>query len=230
MVGFDKRVICGNFISCTYAVGQVIMALIAWCIPNWRTFTQVIYAPSLLFIFYFFVIEESVRWLLSKGYKKEAATIIFKAADYNKVKLSSDAIKQLTDEPQHEESKAKYLESQTPNEKQNKEPSLMKQIFKSKIIIGRLCTCCFCWITVTFIYYGLSINSVSLGGNKYVNYALSALVEIPGYCLSMMTLDRFGRKKPIMCAYFICGLSLIILPFLPVCKCSQNILCFIIVI
>ncbi|XP_045499203.1 organic cation transporter protein-like [Colias croceus] len=205
MVGINRRVLGGNIISCTFALGQALVALVAWAVPEWRTLTRIIYAPSFIFILYCFVIEESVRWLLSKGRQKEAAKIIFKAAEINKRKLSPETIKQLTDET---------TQLEDTSVEQNKE-SLVLQVLRSRVLISRLFICAFWWITVTFIYYGLSINSVSLGGNSYVNYILTALVEIPGYCLSVLTLDRFGRKASIMTSFFVCGLSLFGLPFIP---------------
>ncbi|CAH0719762.1 unnamed protein product, partial [Brenthis ino] len=210
MMGLNRRVLGGNIISCTFAIGQALVALVAWAIPEWRTLTRVIYAPSFLFIFYFFLIEESVRWLLSRGNKKEAARILFKAAAINKKKLSPETIKHLTEETPSEQDSSKL-----PIDDKNKKPSLGLQVLKSRIIMARLLICSFWWITVTFIYYGLSINSVSLAGNSYVNYILTALVEIPGYCISVLTLDRFGRKSSIMTAFFVCGISLVCLPFIP---------------
>ncbi|CAK1555072.1 unnamed protein product [Leptosia nina] len=207
MVGINRRVLGGNIISCTFAIGQATVALIAWGIPEWRTLTRVLYAPSFVFIVYCFLIEESVRWLLSKGKKKEAARIIFKAAKMNKKKLSPETIKLLTDETIH-------LEDSVPQTEEKKE-SLALQVLRSRVLISRLFICSFWWITVTFIYYGLSINSVSLGGNSYVNYLLTALIEIPGYGLSVLTLDRFGRKASIMTAFFVCGMALFGLPFIP---------------
>ncbi|XP_068617222.1 organic cation transporter protein-like [Battus philenor] len=209
MVGIKKRVLCGNIISSTFALGQALVAVIAWAVPYWRNLTRVLYAPSLLFFLYYFVIEESVRWLLSKGNKKEAARIIFKAAAINNRKLSPESIKQLTEDSPED------TKTETAENSQAKPKSIMRQVFKSKVLMCRLCVCAFWWVTVTFIYYGLSINSVSLAGNSYVNYILTSLIEIPGYVMSVLTLDRFGRKRSIMTAYFVCGISLVSLPFIP---------------
>ncbi|KAM3955695.1 LOW QUALITY PROTEIN: organic cation transporter protein [Aphomia sociella] len=213
MVGLNRRVLGGNLISCTFALGQVVLALVAWAIPDWRTLTRVLYAPSLLFVFYYFVIEESVRWLLSKGKTPEAARIIFKAASINNKKLSPESVKQLTQDPQ-EGTKDLHTGLQSVP-KEEKQQSLFLTVIKSKILMSRLSICSFWWITVTFIYYGLSINSVALAGNSYVNYILTSLVEIPGYFISVMTLDRFGRKGSIMTAFTVCGIALISLPFIP---------------
>lgn len=220
MVGLKRRVLGGNIISMSFAIGQVFLALVAWGIPDWRTLTQVLYAPSLIFVVYVFFIEESVRWLLSKGRKKDAARIIFKVAATNNKKLSPDTIKQLNDDtepyPQNWEAKAQQASDHVEAaELKPKQRSLIMQVIQSRIIMSRVCICSFWWITVTFTYYGLSINSVSLAGNMYVNYILTALVEIPGYALSVLTLDWIGRKKAIMTAFTICGLSLIGLAFTP---------------
>lgn len=211
LVGFRKRVLGGNIISMFYAVGQVILALVAWAIPEWRTLTRVLYAPSILFIVYFYVIQESVRWLLSKGKNKEAIHILIRAAKINKVYFSKQVTSQfdvenpadntaLTSESDSEELKAK---------------SLIIQVIKSPTILSRLFICSFWWITVTFVYYGLSINVSSLLGNFYVNYILVSLIEIPGYILSVVVLDRFGRKRSLMTGFLICGLANIVLPFIP---------------
>ncbi|XP_026318984.1 organic cation transporter protein-like [Hyposmocoma kahamanoa] len=220
MVGLNRRVLGGNIISIMFALGQVYLALVAWGVPNWRTLTQVLYAPSLLFVFYILFIEESVRWLLSKGRKKDAAKIIFKVAATNNKKLSPETIKQLNDDTviflQTRETKTQQASKDAEAvELKPKQRSLAMQVIQSRILMTRVCICSFWWIAVTFTYYGLSINSVSLVGNMYVNYILTALVEIPGYAISVLTLDWFGRKKSIMTAFTICGLSLIGLAFTP---------------
>lgn len=226
MVGLKQRVLGGNIISCTFAIGQVVMALIAWAVPYWRTLTLIIYAPSILFILYYFALQESVRWLLIKGKKKEAAAIIFKAARINKKKLSPVTIKQLTEELDDSSKSGQETVSPAGSNTAQK-GSLFMQVLRSKTLVSRLFICSFWWITLTFIYYGLSINSVSLAGNSYVNYILTSLVEIPGYAMSALTLDRFGRKSSIITAFFICGIALIALPFVPSSKFSTvHTFCF----
>ncbi|KAI5645540.1 organic cation transporter protein isoform X1 [Phthorimaea operculella] len=56
---------------------------------------------------------------------------------------------------------------------------------------------------------------ISLAGNKYVNFMLTAVFELPGCILSNFLLDRFGRKYTVMTAFLICGLLLFLLPFIP---------------
>jgi OCT family organic cation transporter-like MFS transporter 4/5 len=44
-------------------------------------------------------------------------------------------------------------------------------------------------------YYGLSLNTGNLGGDFYVNFLISGVVEFPAYALCLLLLDRWGRKK-----------------------------------
>lgn len=220
MVDLDKRVLAGSGLSTSFALGQMILAVLAWLFPYWRTLTIVLYVPSFFFIFYYLVLVESVRWLLSKGKNKQAADIIFKAAAVNKRQLSEKTIQQLTTDTPVAQQTVK--EQQTTAERSRR--PLWLQVLRSRILMTRLVICSFWFISVTFIYYGLSINSVSLAGNKYINYGLTALVEIPGYVISIMTLDRFGRKYSIITAFFVCGVALITMPFITNSEYFVNIL------
>lgn len=209
MVDLDKRVIAGNGMSMCFATGQMLLAVLAWLFPYWRTLTKVLYVPSFFFIFYYFFLVESVRWLLSKGKKMEAARIIFKAAAVNGRQLSEETIRQLTTDSQASQKNVKKQELG----KGRLRRLLWLEVLHSRVLMTRLVICSFWFISVTFIYYGLSINSVTLAGNMYINYGLTAVVEIPGYIISIMTLDRFGRKHSIITAFFVCGVALIAMPF-----------------
>lgn len=55
-------------------------------------------------------------------------------------------------------------------------------------------------MVVSMVYYGLSLNTGNLGGDFYVNFTISGLVEFPAYTLCIILLDRVGRKW----LHFIC--------------------------
>ena len=50
-------------------------------------------------------------------------------------------------------------------------------------------------MVVSMTYYGLSLNTGNLGGDFYVNFLISGVVEFPAYTLCLVLLDRWGRKK-----------------------------------
>ena len=65
------------------------------------------------------------------------------------------------------------------------------------------------------IYYGLSVNSTSLGGNKYLNFALVCLVEIPGYTVSWWAMNKLGRRWSLSSSLFLCAITCIGAAFVP---------------
>lgn len=199
--------------SVVYAFSLALLGVAAWLIPPWRIRTIVLYAPGIVFITYFWTIDESIRWLISKGRLKEAANSILKAVKMNKKRLSVNTEATLK---YFAESEDRSGPNQTPEDSKNEpttstKKSLYRRVLKSKVIMCRILVVSFWWVTVTMVYYGLTINSVSLGGNSYVNFCVTALIEIPGYLLSLITLDRFGRKSSIMAAFIICGKALLLI-------------------
>ncbi|XP_049872919.1 organic cation transporter protein-like [Pectinophora gossypiella] len=203
MVGPKMRVLCGSILSCAFAMGQVCLALLAWAVPYWRHLTRIIYGPCFFFIFYYFLVEESIRWLIIKGKKEKATEILLKVAQFNKKHISRETIDRLVN-----------IDPSVTHVGGVKKLSLVCKVLHSRILMQRVLICSFVWITTTFTYYGLSINSVSLAGNMYINYILTSLVEIPGYIVSVYVLDRFGRKVPIIVSLFFCGASLFMLPII----------------
>lgn len=206
LLGQNKRVLTTAFLGIVLVLGGLSFALLAKTFHYWRTFILVVYPPSLLFISYIYFLPESIRWLLSKGRKEEAVEIIMRAAKMNNVTLSEETMKQLTDEKKLEE------------KKEAKEEGLWMQVFRSPIIMTRLAICSWWWITCTFVFYGLAINSVSLAGDKYTNYMLVVSVEVIAVVTNALVLDRIGRKRTLLVAYVVCGLSCIAITFVPDCE------------
>lgn len=66
-----------------------------------------------------------------------------------------------------------------------------------------------------FIFYGLSLNSTSFSGNKYLNFILICLVEIPGYTFSWITMNKIGRRWSLAGSLLLCALSCIAGGFAP---------------
>jgi len=53
----------------------------------------------------------------------------------------------------------------------------------------------FSWLIVAMVYYGLSLNSKNLGGDRYLNGFLSGFVEVPAVVVIIPLLSRLGRVK-----------------------------------
>ncbi|KAJ0183562.1 hypothetical protein K1T71_001538 [Dendrolimus kikuchii] len=204
LVGPKYRVVAGATVSTMFALGQVVLGFIAWGVPAWRSLTQVLYAPQLLVVSYFWILSESVRWLMSKGRYEESEAILKKVAKRNNKMLSEKSLEAL-----------RATAEADKNKEVVKEPWLPIQVLRSRVILSRCLVSPIWWITNTLVYYGMSINSVNMSGNRYLNYIAVAAVEIPGYWTAILLLDRIGRKPVLIGAYWLCAACQFAFAFMP---------------
>ena len=71
------------------------------------------------------------------------------------------------------------------------------------------------WAAINLCYYGLTMNSVNLNGNIFLNSLLGVLIEAPGYLIAMLTMDRFGRKPILVLCQLVSGCACIAAGFVP---------------
>lgn len=70
-------------------------------------------------------------------------------------------------------------------------------------------------ITNSFVYIGLSLSAVSIGGDKYTNFILVAIVEIPAYAVTPFFSDKFGRRLSLCVSLLIAGVCCVAFAFIP---------------
>lgn len=194
MLSAEYRVLGSTILSCIFALGETIMGFVAWYVPVWRTLLRLLYAPGLLLVSYFWLTDESVRWLVSNDKIDEAKVVLKKMAGENGRKLDSNTMKQLS-------------AGGTGKDVNNKSVDSFSDVFKSPVLFLRLLNCCFGWVCVTFVYYGLTMHSVGISGNMYINYIAVALIEIPGYVAVNYTLSRIGRKPSLSYSFLLSGVA-----------------------
>ncbi|XP_063826941.1 solute carrier family 22 member 1-like isoform X1 [Ostrinia nubilalis] len=212
MVGPENRVLTGAIMNTGLSIGLVTLSLIAWAVPNWRVLSLVLFTPQLLTISYLWLMGESVRWYITKGRYEDCEKSLKNIARVNKRQLSEKSLEFLRRKTENEIQSRK---DDTENKKKEKEPSLIKLLFKYKPVLFRCLTTPFMWITFTLIYQGLTINAVGISGNKYLNYMAVASSQIPGFWIANFLLDRLGRKPVLAGAYWICAACQIGYMFIP---------------
>ncbi|KAG5886490.1 hypothetical protein JTB14_014673 [Gonioctena quinquepunctata] len=203
MVGKKKRELTAVAVNYFYSIGEALVAPIAYYTQDWVQIQLIVSLPALIFVGYYWAIPESVRWLLANKRKEEAREILFTAAKINKVTLSQSALAFLNDD-----SSNNYDDSGGDTMF-----SVFKEMVSSKKLVMRFLIMYFIWGVNAFIYYGLSINSTSLGGNKYLNFAMVALVEIPGVTIPLITMKTLGRRISLAGSLLLCGVTCILTIF-----------------
>ncbi|CAK9832328.1 Solute carrier family 22 member 21 [Anthophora retusa] len=208
MAGVRGRVLASTIICCMFAVGEMLLGLIAMWLRSWRLILRMVYGPALLAILLPVLIPESVRWLLANGKQEKVESIYRKMARINGLQVSDEAIgafKELNMVKSEKTEQLVVTEKKSP----------VMQILNSSTMITRLAACSFCWLTNTFVYYGLSLNSVAFAGDKYTNFILVAIVEIPAYFLTWFLTDYIGRKATLSSSFLLSGAFCLAIQFVP---------------
>ncbi|CAG9562781.1 unnamed protein product [Danaus chrysippus] len=201
LIGPKYRVVGIATLSSMFATGQIVMASVAWLTPSWRAMLIALHIPCFFIVTYFWLLSESVRWLLSKRQFEKAKKILETVARINKTQISNKSMEALMNPP------TKIVTTSSKK-------GLITSILHSKILLRRICTTPIWWITACFVYYGLSINSTSLSESKYSNYILTCAIEIPGFFTATVVLNRIGRRATLSTCFFfgaVCNLAFILI-------------------
>lgn len=198
IVGPTKRSTGAAIITNGFSLGQICLAVIAMNVSKFRQLLQILYVLVLLALTYMWLVPESVRWLYSVGEYEKAKKIILMAAKINNSELSQETLASL-DERKLEEK----VDAKSEVTKAKKGPML--SVLHSKKMMFRLINCCYCYFTNALIFYGLSVRSIDLAGDKYINFMLVALMEIPGNLASYFVLKRISRKWALAVSMILCG-------------------------
>ncbi|KAJ8682283.1 hypothetical protein QAD02_018075 [Eretmocerus hayati] len=212
MTGVEQRILGSTVISSIFAVGSMWFGLLAMWTKDWRLLMRLLYGPGVFAILLLYMLPESVRWLLANDKREVAEKVYRKMARVNKIDLSEEAFLELRNA---NEKKSEKEENKQSEKTVTAEESRIAQIRKSPKILVRLLICSFCWLTNTFVYYGLSLNSTEFAGNKYVNFILVSAIEIPGNILVYPLLDRFGRKPTLCGSFILSGVFCLAIQFVP---------------
>lgn len=187
LVGPKHRVVAAIGISLTYGLAESGMGLLASYLLDWRAFLRVLYAPALLHLLFICYLPESVRWLLSQSREEEAKETLRKAAQVNRRELPEAQLTELIHGnrqllAQSEVSDGHYS---------------VRQIYNALGL--RIAQCCFLWFTNTLIALGLTLNSTSLSGDKFYNFSIIGVIQVPGIVLAMLLINRIGRRWTFTC-------------------------------
>jgi len=193
IVGPSKRTFCGIVIEFFFVAGEIYLVMIAWWFRDWRKIQLLSVGPILVFLTYFFIVPESVRWLVQQKRYKEAGNVIKTIAKKNGVEVPSGEQLEIY----------RTIQPEAGSDSGKKEGLL--DIRESPVLRTRLINVCFSWIVTTLLYYSISLGSSSLVGDIYYNFALVALAEVPGYLISYFGMCCLGRRFTLTASLILCG-------------------------
>lgn len=197
----ERRTIFNGIVNAGKVVGIMLTSAVAYYFRTWRETTLVCAigcAPFLLMTLY---IGESPRWLISEGKTQKAVDRINFMAKINRKEITTadwDDARELWEKSQKQTSL--NLES-------TKKTSI--DLFKNPTMRILVLLLMFNWFCCSFIYFGISINAGALAGNVFINNFLNGVMELVAFFILAFTLDRFGRRRILICSHFLAGLGLL---------------------
>lgn len=211
LVGPSRRLISVLLFQLAFPLGEILLAVAAYMLPDWRHLSMALAAPTILLLPYYWLLPESIAWCLHNKKEAEAIAIINRAARWNNrtpiANLGSGhACNGSCTDP------CSHSTTQTSSEPSS---SSLVDLFRTARLCFRTLNVSLNWLVNAMVYYGLSLSADTLGGTTFHNFGLLSLIEIPGVFLAVLALQYGGRRIMLSAFMLLAGLFCVIVPFIP---------------
>ncbi|XP_062906805.1 solute carrier family 22 member 15-like isoform X1 [Mobula hypostoma] len=189
--------IVGSLQNFSFAIGISLYALTGYFIRSWRILAIVINIEGVLILLPSLCFPESPRWLYAQGRWSEAEHILETFAKKN--------------------GHLRRVSLKPPTTQNGAETASVFDLFRHQVLLRRTLILMFVWLVCSLVYYGLTLSAGDLGGNLYLNIALSGLAELPSYpiCLFLLSRTWSGRRRTLAGFLFVGGTACLIVTLLP---------------
>lgn len=208
-----------TLIGLAHPVGEIIFGFLASYCHDFRLLLRIFYTPGLFLFVYFWLVPESIRWLLVTGRVDRAIKILKRIARVNKKHLSSKSIDMLTSKYTDVNAVSAAKNSINSGKSTHHKHSIFRSfgtVLKSKTLALRLLICCYQWAACCFCYYGLNLSSTLIpGADRYVGFLFVVSAEIPGILLQIPLLKRFKRRILLFSTLFIAATCIVATSLVP---------------
>uniref|UniRef100_A0A3B4G4Z8 Solute carrier family 22 member 6 n=1 Tax=Pundamilia nyererei TaxID=303518 RepID=A0A3B4G4Z8_9CICH len=193
------RTVVGTMTGYCYTLGQLILALMAYYIRDWRWLTLAVSLPFYVFFLYAWWFHESARWLALKNKPDRAIKGLKSVAKFNGRCDEGEKID------------IKMLQESMKNElSMSKGSYTALDLFRTPYM--RISTVCLAaaWLSTSFAYYGLSMDLQKFGVDIYLIQVIFGAVDIPAKIIIAVTMSYIGRRPSQSAALIIAGVTILI--------------------
>ncbi|KAF7252318.1 Solute carrier family 22 member 7 [Varanus komodoensis] len=183
-VDIQHRTLSGILTSVFWSLGNMLLALIAYLVRDWRWLLLAVTLPCAVGLVSTWWLSESARWLLANGRHKEAHRHLQRCANMNKRKEFATKI--------NAEILSKTAEAVVQASGRTysyvtlfRTPMLRKISF----CMGTV------WFGAAFSYYGISMDITGFGLGMYMTQFVFGIIELPAKAIVFVTANRFGRRQ-----------------------------------
>ena len=196
VIGRKWRGQVGQYGFFFFTVGFLTVPLIAFYTKtSWRSLHRIMAAfPFVYSLLILRLVEESPRWLLVRGNKTQALSVLAGFARRNGKTLPTDL--QLLD-PNFSTNLVNNVREDTPK----------MGLWECRWARIRMSIAMVAGFGVGFVYYGIQLNVENLNFSKYLTVVINGLMEIPAVVLGSLFLGFMKRRVLFSLSCYIAGLS-----------------------
>lgn len=204
LIGTKWRTTIGIMYQIPFDFGHLSLAFFGYLIRDWRYLQAAISAPSLLLIAYYWVLPESPRWLMTVGKTHQAVAVLERGAKCNDLPI--DSIKQDVEE---------FAQKSDLKNRSGGQGGNALDLIKTPVIRVYTICICFNWLVCGLCFFGVAQYIGRLGGNIFINVAISGVIQIPGTFFALWSLEALGRRNSLILANVVAGVSVLLIGVVP---------------
>ncbi|XP_035628744.1 solute carrier family 22 member 6 [Oncorhynchus keta] len=193
------RTVVGTGTGYCYTMGQLILAVVAYFIRDWRWLTLAVSVPFYITFLYSWWFLESARWLVLNRNSEQAVKNLKRVARINGRREEGDRInlEMLQDSMKKEMSCSQGSYSVV---------DLLRTPTMRNITICLSAV----WFSTSFAYYGLSMDLQKFGVDIYLIQVIFGAVDIPAKVVVTVSMSIFGRRPSQCVALILSGVTILI--------------------
>lgn len=198
------RTMVGTLTGYCYTVGQLILAIIAYFVRDWRWLTLAVSLPFYVFFLYSWWFHESSRWLALSNQPDKAIKTLQSVAKFNGRREEGEKID------------VKMLNESMKKEMSSSQGSYtVVDLFRTPNM--RTMTICLSavWLSTSFAYYGLAMDLQKFGVDIYLIQVIFGAVDIPAKVVITVSMSFIGRRPSQCGALIIAGVTILINMLVP---------------
>ncbi|KNC25677.1 Organic cation transporter protein [Lucilia cuprina] len=168
-----------------YTIGLVFTPWLAVLAGHWQYYLACTSIPILFIALYYFIVQESAQWLVTRNDIDGAIQRLKRVAKFNGRKVSLTEFEEFR----------KYCEKQRQKQGgDDQKHSNLIDMFRTPRMRKHTLILFFKSMVITLCYDVVSRNVEGMGISPFIMFSLSALVVLPSSLLLVLLQDRIGRK------------------------------------
>ncbi|KAM9347930.1 solute carrier family 22 member 6 [Symphorus nematophorus] len=193
------RTAVGTLTGYCYTVGQLILAVMAYFIRDWRWLTLAVSLPFYVFFLFSWWFHESSRWLVINNKSEQAIKNLKSVARFN---------------GRHEEGEKidmKMLHESMKKEMSGSQGSYsILDLFRTPTMRSMTFCLSAVWLSTSFAYYGLAMDLQKFGVDIYLIQVIFGAVDIPAKVVITVCMSFIGRRPSQCGALIIAGITILV--------------------